>query len=150
MVLEGTAAGLQTSSYRAISAYAWRHGLSGSLWEGNATALGPVLYRRIVQDRQQRLLSHVGGQLRASDVAHPSTSCVARGATTVRPRGIGRRRTFNTPNCVGLHSLQTWPDGLQHLAGRGLRASSGAFFIESCSQSSHCPCICCGRGVQCS
>ena len=39
MVLEGTAAvGLQTGSYRALSAHAWRHGLSGSLWEGNATA----------------------------------------------------------------------------------------------------------------
>ena len=39
----GTAAvRLQTGSYRAISAHARRHGLSGSLWEGNATALGAV------------------------------------------------------------------------------------------------------------
>ena len=30
-------------------------------------------------------------------------------ATTVRPRGTGRRRTFLTPSLVGLHSLQTWP-----------------------------------------
>ena len=30
-------------------------------------------------------------------------------ATTVRPRGTGRRRTFITPSLVGLHSLQTWP-----------------------------------------
>ena len=26
-----------------------------------------------------------------------------------KPRGTGRRRTFITPNLVGLHSLQTWP-----------------------------------------
>ena len=33
---EGTASvGLQAGSYRALSAHAWRHGLSGSLWEGN-------------------------------------------------------------------------------------------------------------------
>ena len=30
-------------------------------------------------------------------------------ATTVRPRGTGRRRTFSTPSLVGLHNLQTWP-----------------------------------------
>ena len=40
----------------------------------NATAGGAVLYRRFVQDRQRRLLSHFGGQLRASDVAHSSAS----------------------------------------------------------------------------
>ena len=84
MVLEGTAAvGIQTGSYRALSAHTWRHGLSGSMWEGNTTALGPVLYRRLVQDQQQRLLSHFGGQLHASDVAHPSASCVARGQRTM-------------------------------------------------------------------
>ena len=30
-------------------------------------------------------------------------------ATTVRPRGTGRRRTFSTPSLVSPHSLQTWP-----------------------------------------
>ena len=108
---EGTASvGLQAGSYRTLSAHTWRHGLSGSLWEGNATALGPVLYRRIVQDRQRRLLSHFGGQLRACDSQHHLCGKrTTHQATTVRPRGTGRRRTFSTPSLVGLHSLQTWP-----------------------------------------
>ena len=69
MVLEGTAAvGLQTGSYRALSAHAWRHGLSGSLREGNATALGAVLiedsckidsgvYCRILEDNYAPAMS---------------------------------------------------------------------------------------------
>ena len=108
MVLEGTAAvGLQAGSYRALSSHAWRHGLSGSIREGNATALGAVLYRRLVQDRQQSLLSHFGGQ--RSSQRQLCGKRTTRQATTVRPRGTGRRRTFITPSLVGLHSLQTWP-----------------------------------------
>ena len=104
-----------------------------------------VLYRRLVQDRKRRLLLHFGGQLRASDAKRTT-----RQATTVRPRGTGRRRTFITPSLVGLHSLQA---RLRWTTASG-RPWSPRFqwsvFIEGCSQSTHCPCICCGRGVRCS
>ena len=122
---------LQTGSYRAISAHGRRRGLSGSLWEG-----------RLVQDPQR------GGQPRASDVAHPSASCVARPTHRSKATRDWKKANFWYPELGWLpQSPDLAPmDKIKHLAGS---ASSGAFFVEGCSQSSHCPCICCGRGGQC-
>ena len=92
---QGTSAvGLQTGLHRAISAHAKRHGPSGSLWEGNATALRAVLYRRFVQDRQRHSLSHYGGQLaRQRCRSFQRQLCgkkTTHQATAVRPRGTKR------------------------------------------------------------
>ena len=122
--------------------------------EGDATALGTVLYRRLGQDRQRRLFvafwRTATRQRCRSSQRQLCGKMTTHQATAVRPRGTGRRRTFS--------SELEWPPQSPDLApmdrsiwqGRGPSASSGAFFVEGCSQSSHCPCICCGRGVRCS